>query len=54
MGSPAVDPFAIALDEATAPPSRVQATDRAVVALVVAVQFVWIAALAYAAYVFLM
>ncbi len=50
MGSPAVDPFAIAFDDAAAPPIGVRATDRAFVALVVVVQSVWIAALAYAAY----
>ena len=53
MGSPAVDPFLVGFDEHLETGSRARATDRVIVALVVAIQVGWIAALAYGAYVFL-
>jgi hypothetical protein len=53
MGSPAVDPFLVALDERVESKRGSRAAERALVALVVAVQLCWIAALAYTGYVFL-
>lgn len=52
VASPAVDPFLVAFDEHPESGSGSHATERAFVALVVAVQVGWIAALAYAVYVF--
>jgi hypothetical protein len=53
MGSPAVDPFLVALDERVESERGSRAAERTLVALVVAVQLCWIAVLAYTAYVFL-